>query len=124
MTDLEGRLAASDWADAPAELKDIAELRERYDGAVKGRAAAQQKARDAREKRNAEKQRFLLTYAEIAHRVQAEFPRDKEMQDLFFDDVRIPSLASEADSEEANTDEELEPVAAEPAGDATKPAER
>ena len=102
MVDLEGNLDAAKalWPDAVNEMAEVREYRERYDAAILGRRAAGQAARNLRVERDAERARFLMTYAEIASRVQAEFPRDKAMQDLFFDDVRTRSTAEQAEGDE------------------------
>jgi hypothetical protein len=102
MKDLEGRIKAIQdrWAEAPAAMAEVAEHRQRYDDTLEARRAAGQAARDLRAARNAEKARFLETYTEIARRVQAEFPRDKAMQDLFFDDVRGRSTSQVADGDQ------------------------
>lgn len=109
MTNLEGRLSAAKpiWSEAETELADIKTHRERYALALTERRAKAQAARDLRAARNAEKASFLLTYATIAHQVEAEFPRDKAMQDLFFDDVRGRSTAEQASGDEdvPDTDE-------------------
>jgi hypothetical protein len=99
MKDLEGRLDAAKaiWPEAEAEKVDIKKYRESYAAALEGRSAAAQKARDLRAQREASKERFATKYTEIQARVEAEFPRDKVMQDLFFDEVRTNSALEEAD---------------------------
>jgi hypothetical protein len=47
------------------------------------------------------KEDFLDVYAEIAARVKAEFPRDRKMQDLFFDDVTFAGQDTPADDPSA-----------------------
>ncbi|UQA56199.1 hypothetical protein [Polyangium aurulentum] len=99
MRDLEGRLAAAEafWTEAKSEKADIEKLRASYQAALDGRQAAGQKARDLRAARDAAKEQFLTTYAEVMSRVGAEFPRDKVMQELFFDEVRTKSAVEAAD---------------------------
>lgn len=99
MVDLEGRLAALAplWPDALAESTAIGQFRSAYDKAIKGRDQAGQAATNLRAVRNVAKESFLTTYAEITSRVSAEFPRDTQMQDIFFDDVRGRSAAEQAD---------------------------
>lgn len=99
MEDLEGRLEASisPWSDAAAEKADIKLHRERYQKALDGRRAAGQTARNLGALRDAAKDRFVTKYTQLQARVEAEFPRDKAMQDLFFDEVRTKSALEEAD---------------------------
>jgi hypothetical protein len=89
MHDLEGRLeaAAGAWAGALATRAEITTLRTNYEAALENRRAATQKASNARATRDAAKEDFLDVYAQITARVKAEFPRDRPMQDLFFDAV-------------------------------------
>jgi hypothetical protein len=113
MIDLEGRLAAAApfWPEAQVEQTEIAAYRQQYQDALTNRTIAGQKARDARAVRNAAKEKFLLTYAEVMSRVAAEFPRDKTMQALFFDEVRTKSAFAIADGsaeDEASGDESPE----------------
>jgi hypothetical protein len=72
-----------------------------YETALETRRAAGQKASDLRAARNLIKEDFLSVYAEISSRVRAEFPRDRAMQDLFFDDVTTDT----GDSGDDTTDE-------------------
>lgn len=110
MKNLEGRLDAAKalWSDAAAEKADIGDAREKYEKAIQGRAAAGQKSRDLRAVRNAAKEKFVTTYAEVMSRVEAEFPRDKVMQDLFFDEVRTRSALATADDGESADEETSE----------------
>jgi hypothetical protein len=107
---LEGRLAAAvkDWAGASTEQADIAQHRQDYGAAVQARTKAGQDAAAVRAQRDAEKQTFITTYAEIQHRVEAEFPDDKAMQELFFDDVRTASSSAQADGNAGATTEEAD----------------
>lgn len=109
MVDLEGRLAplAKLWPASQTEMAAIAEQRADYDAAVKGREAAGQTARKLKAARDVARDAFVTEYTEIIHRVEAEFPRDKAMQDLFFDDVRTASTTAEADG---NVDPSPEPA--------------
>jgi len=99
MRDLEGRLAAAEsvWTESTGEKSDIEKHRVSYQAALDTRQAAGQKARDLRAARDAAKEQFLTTYAEVMSRVEAEFPRDKVMQELFFDEVRTKSALEAAD---------------------------
>jgi len=99
MQDLEGRLEANKslWNEAASEKADIAAHRDRYAKALKSRHDAGQKARDLRALRDAAKDRFVTKYLQAQSQVEVEFPRDKLMQELFFDDVRSKSSLEEAD---------------------------
>ncbi len=89
MRNLEGRYDGliSRWNEAQAEKNKIAQLRERYEFALTVRATALQALQDARAARDLAKEDFLDTYAEVANRVRALFPRNRKKQDLFFDVV-------------------------------------
>lgn len=103
MRDLEGRLeaVAGTWSAAAAEKAAITGLRTSYEAALEARRAAAQKASDKRAARDAAKEDFLDVYAEVAARLKAEFPRDRPMQDLFFDAVADASSSEgEAGSDE------------------------
>jgi len=103
MADLEGRLASAEnlWPEAAGEKADVAQHREAYAAALKHRGDVGQSARNKRALRDAAKEAFITKYAEIASRVEAEFPRDSAMQDLFFDEVRAKSALAEADEDDA-----------------------
>lgn len=105
MAALEGRLAALAplWSDATAEAKAIGQFRAAYKTAVDGRTTAGEVAANLRAVRDVAKEAFLTTYDEITSRVSAEFPRDTQMQDIFFDDVRGRSAAEQADDPAAET---------------------
>jgi hypothetical protein len=100
MIDLEGRLAAaaSLWPEAQAEKDAIGAHRQQYQAALESRTIAGQKAREAKAARDAAKETFLLMYAEVMSRLEAEFPRDKITQDLFFDEVRTRSAVAATDT--------------------------
>lgn len=104
MEDLEGRLEAlsGTWDAAAAELASIKKLRSQYEAALKQRREAGQNASNKKAARDAAKEDYLDVYAQIAARVKAEYPRDRTMQDIFFDTV------SDAGSpiEESGTDED------------------
>ncbi|MDI1451725.1 hypothetical protein [Polyangium sp. 6x1] len=104
MTDLEGRLAAAQslWPEAEAEKVELGAFRQRYQSALENRQIAGQKARDLRAARNAAKDKFLTMYAEVMARVEAELPRDKVTQELFFDEVRTRSALETADTNEGD----------------------
>lgn len=100
MRDLEGRYdtLAGSFGEAHAEKAKITALRTTYEEALEARRAAGQKASDLRAKRNFIKEDFLTVYAEIGARVRAEFPRDRAMQDLFFDEVRTDAADAADDT--------------------------
>jgi hypothetical protein len=104
MEDLEGRLKAlsETWDAAAAEQASIEKLRAHYETALKQRKEAGQNASNKKAARDTAKEDYLDVYAQVAARVKAEFPRDRAMQDLFFDTV------SDAGSpiEESGTDED------------------
>jgi hypothetical protein len=90
MRSLEARLAAAQdiWPEAVSELADIAVHRMRYTSAVAARDEGLRRAKDLRPARDAARERFLHVYAEIVSLVEAEFPRDRVTQELFFLDAR------------------------------------
>ena len=104
MTDLEGRLAAAQsfWPEAEAEKVELGVFRMRYQAALESRQIAAQDARDLRAARNAVKDRFLTMYVEVMARVEAELPRDRVSQALFFDEVRTRSALATADTNEGD----------------------
>jgi hypothetical protein len=90
MRALEARLAATGdiWPEAVSELGDITQHRMRYGAAISARDEGLQRVKDLRTTRNAARERFLQVYAEVVSLVAAEFPRDRETQELFFLDAR------------------------------------
>jgi hypothetical protein len=99
MRALEGRLEAAIalWPAAAAEKAKIAAERTNYETALTERRTAMEAAADLRAKRDAAKEDFLDVYAATANRVKAEFPRDRPMQDLFFDKVTEAVVADDDD---------------------------
>jgi hypothetical protein len=93
MRQVEARLGgvADIWPEATAAQQTVATHRGRYEVALKARDDAELAINNSRINRDAMKRRFLDLYAEIAALVKAEFPRNKMMQDLFFDTVHSPS---------------------------------
>jgi hypothetical protein len=90
MRSLEARLAAAQdiWPEALSELGDITAHRMRYGAAVAARDEGLRRVKDLITARHAAKERFLQLYTEIVSLVEAEFPRDRETQELFFLDAR------------------------------------
>jgi hypothetical protein len=92
MRALEARLTEiQGWDDAMDLLAELIVHRSRYDGAIELRDEAERQVVIAREARNVAKERFLDLYAEIAGQIRSIFPRDRRMQDLFFDDLSVRS---------------------------------
>jgi hypothetical protein len=95
MRDLEGRYDAliSTWPDAATEKQQLTFLRQRYELALTTRSSGEQALADAKAARDFAKEEFLDAYAEVANRIRALFPRNKQKQDLFFDRVmqRVPT---------------------------------
>lgn len=88
MRGLEARLAAAQgWDEAATLAAELGERRGHYEAAIEARTAAERLVATERVNRDAAKERFLDLYAEIAAQIGAIFPRDKRMQDLFFDDL-------------------------------------
>jgi hypothetical protein len=75
------------WPGAAAELAEIVAYRTRYGAALDAREACLRRIQQLRLARDSVKERFLRLYAEIASLVQAEFPRDRRTQELFFRDA-------------------------------------
>jgi hypothetical protein len=105
MHDLEGRydVLVATWPDAAAEKAKIVTARKAYEAALSARRDALQNTSNARTARDLTKEDFLSVYAEIAARVKAEYPRDRKMQDLFFDDVSAAGQDVPADEPTAGT---------------------
>ena len=103
---LEGRItaAAAHWPDAPAWQGRIASVRALYETALKSRTDALSAAADARALRNAVKEDFVTLYAKTAGSIKMLFPRERAVQDIFFDEVRSSG------GEDAEPDD-VEPVA-------------
>ncbi len=66
----------------------IVEVRTRYETALRNRTTALNFASSKRALRDAAKEDFLDTYARVASAIKGLFPRDRVMQDIFFEDVR------------------------------------
>jgi hypothetical protein len=104
MRSLEARLAAAQdiWPEAATELADIEAHRVRHASAIAARDEGLRRVKDLLTARRAAKERFLQVYAEIVSLIAAEFPRDREAQDLFFLDARDRSARpSEDEGDEA-----------------------
>jgi hypothetical protein len=93
MHDLEGRydVLIATWPDGALEKSKIVAARKIYEDGLNARRDTLQNASNARTARDLTKEDFLTVYAEIGARVKAEYPRDRKMQDLFFDDVSAPA---------------------------------
>lgn len=104
MRALEGRLeaAASIWPGAMAEKAKITAERTTYEASLAARRTAMEVASDLRAKRDAAKEDFLDVMAAAAGRVKEQFPRNRAMQDLFFDRV-TDAAAIDDDAEDDET---------------------
>jgi hypothetical protein len=101
MLGLEARLRATqDWAEAPAQLATLIQHRTRYEGALADRSTADNEVVIARANRDAVKERFLDLYAGLAGLVRSEFPRNRRMQNLFFEALRTQGRAVEEPDED------------------------
>jgi len=107
MRALEGRLEAAMglWPGAGPEKAKITDERVKYETALAARRTAGEKASDLRAKRDAAKEDYLDVYAATAARVKAEFPRDRAMQDLFFDKVSDAVVADTSSDDEPDADD-------------------
>ena len=87
---LEGRMtaSASHWPDATAWQGRIASVRVLYETALKSRTDAMSAAANARALRNAAKEDFVTLYAKANGAIKMIFPRERAVQDIFFDEVR------------------------------------
>ena len=112
MHDLEGRLeaAAGAWNGALAAQNETKTLRTNYEAALEKRRAAVQKASNAKAVRDATREDFLDVYAKVAARVKIEFPRDRRMQDIFFDSVWDDDAAA-GDAKDDDDDDAAPPAA-------------
>lgn len=98
MLKLEGKLdALANWSEAVSEKAKLTAARVAYAAALKDRDTAMLNASGLRAKRDIAKEDFLDVYATVAAKVKAEFPRDRAMQDLFFDKVTDAVTADEDD---------------------------
>lgn len=103
MKKFEGYLVAAAplWADASAQLAIVSAMRQTYENGVLARKTAGETAALKRHARNAAKEDLITVYAKVTSSVKAEFPRQKEFQDLFFDEVRSePELSADSDDED------------------------
>ena len=82
----EGRLdtVGSRWEGATAEKAKLVSERQRCEAALVARRSATEAVEDMRARREAAKEQFLDVYAQVAAGVKAEFPRNRQMQELFF----------------------------------------
>lgn len=98
---LEARLQATqDWAEASAQLAALIQHRTRYEATLTDRSAAEHAVVTARANRDAVKERLVDLYAGLAGQIRGEFPRDRRMQNLFFEAVRTQPRGVEQPDEE------------------------
>jgi hypothetical protein len=118
MRSLEARLANVQdiWPEAANERADITLHRTRHATAIAARDEGLRRLKDLRTARDAAKERFLQLYAEIISLVEAEFPRDRATQELFFLDAYEKSGRPSEDGESGEPGEDLpgEPGGASP----------
>ena len=113
MVALEGLLdaVAPIWPPAADEKAKIVARRTAYDAAITQRETAMVASAALRAKRDMAKEDFLDVYAAAAAKVKAEFPRDREKQDLFFDKVTDAVVADEEDAtDDASTGTPAQPA--------------
>lgn len=110
MRDLEGRLEhLNGWPEAMTQLAGLMVRRSSYESAIEARTAGEQVVARARAARDAAKMQFLDTYSEVEAHIRAAFPRNRRMQELFFETVRYRRRGGD--------DEPDETLPGEPAGD-------
>jgi hypothetical protein len=108
MQALELRIAAiQDWPDAQAVLAELALQRSRYEAAVVGRDLAEQQLASARIARKEAKERLLDAIHEVAGQIRSIYPRDRRMQDLFFDTLTPKTRGYAGAPDEEQPDEDL-----------------
>lgn len=119
MEALEARLAAVSgiWPESEAERVRIAEHRARYAAALAARAVANQALMTARTQRNAMRERFLDVFAEVANLVKVEFPRNRMLQNLFFDAVPGRRRPRRGDADASDIEDEPVPSGSDSDGD-------
>jgi hypothetical protein len=102
MREVEGRLEnMTTWPEAMTNLAGLIVRRSNYEAAVEARTEAERNVTRARAARDAAKVRFLDLYAEIAARIQGAFPRNRRMQNLFFDVIRTRTRAGAGEPDES-----------------------
>lgn len=104
MSDLEGRYEGlkDRWDAALAEKATIEALRVDYETALKGRRQAGLTAGARRAERDLAKEDFLDVIAAIAGAIKQEHPRNRPLQDLFFDEVSAKAAGSSDDDDEGD----------------------
>ena len=90
---LEGRIEAAPprWSDAEVQLGRVRSARIAYESALRERTTAMSHAASRRALRDTAKETFLDIYASSTAAIRALFPRDKALQDLFFEETRAAS---------------------------------
>lgn len=123
MVDLETRYekVAKAWPDAPKEQAIIADLRTQYDDRITAREQAKKNAHDLKVARDMVKDDFLTLYAQIAAGVKVEFPRDRKMQDLFFDEIETDDESDTAAPGEPAVGDKGAPAVPPPVANNTAP---
>lgn len=108
MRSLETRLAASKLPEAAALAALVEKSRASYEAALGAREEARQKVTTLLIERDSAKEAFLDVYAAVAAKVKAEFPRDRPLQNVFFDEIggRGARQVSEPDAGESSEEDE------------------
>lgn len=108
MRSLEARLASSKLPEAASLTELITKARTSYEAALSAREEARRKVTTLLIERDSAKEDFLDVYAAAAAKVKAEFPRDRPLQDVFFDEVTgrgarsVPEPDTGASAEDAD----------------------
>lgn len=98
MKDLEHRLAGLEgWAGASDEAKKLAALRESYEQAVDAQAKLEASIRKSIIERESAKANLVTVFDQVARSIQIRFPRNRRMQDVFFDRFRTRRVEIEED---------------------------
>lgn len=92
------------WPDSPKHLATTVEMKKQYADCLKNRDDSVRGEATARAARDIAKEEFLDTYAMVAARIKAEYPRDRAMQELFFDKVDSDTGSAEPENEQAPAD--------------------
>jgi hypothetical protein len=101
MREVEGRLEnLTTWPEAMTRLANLIVRRSSYETALEARTEAERALTRARAARDAAKVRFVDLYAQIASRIQSEFPRNRRMQDLFFDTIETRTRPGRDEADE------------------------
>lgn len=107
---LEARLAALGGALAAEHLQPLQNLRTEYEAALADRNTRLTDLGGKRQLRDAAKRVWLDAYAANQGAVKESYPRDRRLQDLFFDDFRASRRVAAEDGEDEEPDGTEEPA--------------